>query len=268
MVLCDLSGNNPNVFLELGWALRADRPYVLIKDDETKFTFDLNQNSTFKYSSRLQPTLLEKEIPALKACIESTLNDNEKKYSLIKKLSIARIPIDTIKGKEAELALLKQIAETLRVDNSRSRTTINSENLFPWPSLLQGTMAIMNQAQSQLDTATHQDALHEVASAFASSHNLRFNDTYQMSILSTDGIFIYHDWSKFIGQKAHFVPREGFDIYGEILKYKNGVVAWTDHSSNSNEEPINQIRSNIAVYSTIEKLNIKVVIESHYVNQR
>ena len=40
IILCDLSSHNPNVFLELGWALRADKPYVLIKDDLTDFTFD------------------------------------------------------------------------------------------------------------------------------------------------------------------------------------------------------------------------------------
>jgi hypothetical protein len=43
IVLCDMSSSNPNVFLELGWALRSDKRFVLIKDDLTPFYFDLQQ---------------------------------------------------------------------------------------------------------------------------------------------------------------------------------------------------------------------------------
>src|SRR4051794_31127140 len=31
VILCDLSAGNPNVYLELGWAMRADKRFVLIK---------------------------------------------------------------------------------------------------------------------------------------------------------------------------------------------------------------------------------------------
>ena len=47
VVLCDLSAHNPNLYLELGWALRADKRFVLIKDDLTDFNFDLNQFYTY-----------------------------------------------------------------------------------------------------------------------------------------------------------------------------------------------------------------------------
>ena len=46
-MLCDLSAHNPNLYLELGWALRADKRFVLIKDDLTDFKFDLNQFYTY-----------------------------------------------------------------------------------------------------------------------------------------------------------------------------------------------------------------------------
>jgi hypothetical protein len=56
VVLCDLSAHNPNVYLELGWTLRADKRFVLIKDDITNFNFDLNQIYTYEYSHLLQPS--------------------------------------------------------------------------------------------------------------------------------------------------------------------------------------------------------------------
>ena len=37
LILCDMSSSNQNVFLEMGWAMRTDKPFVLIKDDLTSF---------------------------------------------------------------------------------------------------------------------------------------------------------------------------------------------------------------------------------------
>lgn len=40
IVVCDISGRNPNVLFELGMRLTFDKPTILIKDDETDFIFD------------------------------------------------------------------------------------------------------------------------------------------------------------------------------------------------------------------------------------
>lgn len=40
IVVCDISGRNPNVLFELGMRLTFDKPTVLIKDDQTDFIFD------------------------------------------------------------------------------------------------------------------------------------------------------------------------------------------------------------------------------------
>lgn len=40
IVVCDVSGNNPNVMFELGMRLAFDKPAILIKDDKTDFSFD------------------------------------------------------------------------------------------------------------------------------------------------------------------------------------------------------------------------------------
>ncbi len=40
IVVCDISGKNPNVLFELGMRLTFDKPTVIIKDDQTDFIFD------------------------------------------------------------------------------------------------------------------------------------------------------------------------------------------------------------------------------------
>ncbi|CAB3903697.1 MULTISPECIES: hypothetical protein [Achromobacter] len=41
IVVCDVSGRNPNVMFELGMRVAFDKPVVLIKDDQTDFSFDI-----------------------------------------------------------------------------------------------------------------------------------------------------------------------------------------------------------------------------------
>lgn len=40
IVVCDISGKNPNVLFELGMRLTFDKPTIIIKDDKTDFIFD------------------------------------------------------------------------------------------------------------------------------------------------------------------------------------------------------------------------------------
>lgn len=40
IVVCDVSGKNPNVMFELGMRLAFDKPTVIIKDDKTDYAFD------------------------------------------------------------------------------------------------------------------------------------------------------------------------------------------------------------------------------------
>lgn len=91
IVLCVLSSDNPNVMLELGWALRADKPYVLIKDEHTKYTFDLSAQYTCSYNSRLQPTALEESREKLSKTVQQTLKDTERSFSLVRSLAVTDV---------------------------------------------------------------------------------------------------------------------------------------------------------------------------------
>ena len=54
LVLCDLSGLNPNVFFELGIRTSLDRPLVLVKDKMTeRVPFDLSGINTYTYDETI-----------------------------------------------------------------------------------------------------------------------------------------------------------------------------------------------------------------------
>jgi hypothetical protein len=109
LILCDLSSHNPNVHLELGWAMRADKRIVLIKDDVTAFNFDLNQYYTYEYSSRLQPTILHSSISDLAKVILSTLKDDVSNYSMISKLALRQRAVDAASDGSIEVELLQEL---------------------------------------------------------------------------------------------------------------------------------------------------------------
>lgn len=114
VVLCDLSATNPNVFLELGWALRSDRRFVLIKDDLTEFQFDLNQYFTFTYSHRLQPSNLARNIDGLCQTLTETLSDKRRKYSIVTRLGIELTAIQASESGNIETRLLQEIRDDVR----------------------------------------------------------------------------------------------------------------------------------------------------------
>lgn len=54
MVICDISGRNPNVLFELGMRLTFDRPTIIIMDDVTPFIFDTGIIETLIYPKDLR----------------------------------------------------------------------------------------------------------------------------------------------------------------------------------------------------------------------
>jgi hypothetical protein len=73
LVICDLSSGNPNVFLELGWALRDGKRVVLIVDDVTGATFDTQSLFSVPYSHTLRPREVADARSRLAEAIRQTL---------------------------------------------------------------------------------------------------------------------------------------------------------------------------------------------------
>ncbi len=114
VILCDLSSHNPNVYLELGWALRADKRFVLIKDDVTQFNFDLNQFYTFEYSHLLQPSAVRQSISDLAGVIKATLADEDQRYSMVKKLALQMQSAQAVAEGNIEVRLLEELLSEVR----------------------------------------------------------------------------------------------------------------------------------------------------------
>ena len=54
IVVCDVSGKNPNVMFELGLRLAFDKPTIIIKDDITSYSFDTSPIEHIEYPRDLR----------------------------------------------------------------------------------------------------------------------------------------------------------------------------------------------------------------------
>ncbi len=60
IVVCDVSGKNPNVMFELGMRLAFDKPTVIVKDDMTDYSFDTSPIEHIEYPRDLRfPKVVE-----------------------------------------------------------------------------------------------------------------------------------------------------------------------------------------------------------------
>lgn len=78
IVVCDVSGKNPNVMFELGVRLTFDKPTVVIKDDSTNYVFDIGiiEHLTYPRDLHYQTIVGFKE--KLRSKILATLDKFEK----------------------------------------------------------------------------------------------------------------------------------------------------------------------------------------------
>lgn len=54
VVICDVSGKNPNVMFELGIRLAFDKPTIIVKDDKTEYSFDTSPIEHIEYPRDLR----------------------------------------------------------------------------------------------------------------------------------------------------------------------------------------------------------------------
>ncbi len=54
IVVCDVSGRNPNVMFELGMRLAFDKPTIIIKDHKTEYSFDTSTIKHINYRADLR----------------------------------------------------------------------------------------------------------------------------------------------------------------------------------------------------------------------
>lgn len=88
IIICDISGVNPNVMFELGLRIGFNKSYIILFDEKQKIPFDINTISCLKYPSTLNKVQMKKFEKNLRERIEKTVqeegNDFLKAYGKIK----------------------------------------------------------------------------------------------------------------------------------------------------------------------------------------
>lgn len=83
IVVCDVSGKNANVMFELGLRLAFDKPTIVIKDDQTDYSFDTSPIEHLGYGAALRFDEVRDFKKRLKAAIDGTVEKkkHDPKYS-------------------------------------------------------------------------------------------------------------------------------------------------------------------------------------------
>lgn len=125
IVVCDVSGKNPNVMFELGMRLAFDKPTIIIKDDRTTYSFDTSPIEHIEYPRDLRfAKIVEfkmKLAEKVKATYEKSTSD--KNYTTFLKnfgeFKVAKIDHKEVSGQEFILDQLKEIRSVIaRMDRN------------------------------------------------------------------------------------------------------------------------------------------------------
>ena len=130
IVVCDVSGKNPNVMFELGMRLAFDKPTVIVKDDKTDYSFDTGiiEHVGYPRDLRFSKIVLFKDKLAqkVKATYKNSLDDPEHSTFLknFGKFQVANLNEDVV---PADKMLLSMVSD-LQSQMSSIRRTITKES--------------------------------------------------------------------------------------------------------------------------------------------
>jgi hypothetical protein len=125
IIVCDVSGRNPNVFFELGIRMATQKPTVIIKDDRTVYPFDASPNRYIEYPRDLRHPAIEKFKKELSEAIKRTRNQGEE-ASFIGQLGPFQVP--KIDSKEAPLSdiILQRLDQVQNFISAQSKKDLSS----------------------------------------------------------------------------------------------------------------------------------------------
>ncbi|WP_237132369.1 hypothetical protein [Pseudohongiella sp. O18] len=133
MVLCDLSGRNPNVLYELGVRQAFNLPTVLIKDIKTNKIFDIQGLRYIEYNQALRIDSVEKQIEVIaKSMVDTAESKGKDVNSLIQLLGVkpATIPQNVELSNEASVLLsaIKDLSGRIGALEQQDNLSLTSKN--------------------------------------------------------------------------------------------------------------------------------------------
>ncbi len=130
IVICDVSGRNPNVMFELGMRLAFEKPVVIVVDDETPFSFDISPIRHLVYPRALRYA----DIVDFKKKVAAALHGvREGKFSSGPGYlqQFGPIKVTKIEGSQVDVGeVAEQVAQLTRAVSSLL-SNANSGMLFP-----------------------------------------------------------------------------------------------------------------------------------------
>jgi hypothetical protein len=147
LVICDVSGKNPNVMFELGMRLAFDKPTIIIKDTETAYSFDTSPIEHLTYPSDLhyhaiqtfKAKLREKALATYEASLRSEYTTFLKHFGEFVVPRIEAKPVskeDFILKEIAEArSEIRELARVTRIDHRRESTLFTVSTPSPMKRL-------------------------------------------------------------------------------------------------------------------------------------
>ncbi|WP_324174296.1 hypothetical protein [Staphylococcus pseudintermedius] len=131
IIICDVSGRNPNVMFELGMRIAFDKPVVIVKDELTNIAFDIGVIEYIEYPSNLNYIDIQDFKVKLIHKIDHTLKEaeNGKNTSYLSRFgqfTIQELPSKVISEHKAIETLLNKVDNLNRSLNSFKHT--NKDN--------------------------------------------------------------------------------------------------------------------------------------------
>lgn len=133
VVVCDVSGKNPNVMFELGLRLAFDKPTIIIKDDKTPYSFDTAAIEHLEYPRDLRYSKIVefKERLAEKITATHQRATSDPAYTTFLKhfgeFTVAKIEKKEVPSQQFVIEELKNIRQTLAAMDTRPRGRLSRD---------------------------------------------------------------------------------------------------------------------------------------------
>jgi hypothetical protein len=120
ILVCDVSGKNPNVMFELGMRLAFDKPTIIIKDDKTSYSFDTSPIEHLEYPRDLRFTKIVEFKKSLKEKLQATLKKSKEdpSYTTFLKhfgsFTVAKLDTKEVSKEDFIIEELKDLKLTIR----------------------------------------------------------------------------------------------------------------------------------------------------------
>lgn len=128
IVVCDVSGKNPNVMFELGMRLAFDKPTIVIKDDKTSYSFDTSpiEHLTYPRDLRYQSIVEFQDSLAQKIVATHKKAEEDTEYSTFLKhfgdFTVPKIKQETVSSDVYIMEQLRALTDSVqRLDRKAGR---------------------------------------------------------------------------------------------------------------------------------------------------